>query len=90
MLRGQHKKIDMRLTALQKNISKATIAVAKAANALTKRAKDRKNVTNSESIKETVRNLTDAISFLGNAQKKKKKKKKNCSKKRQSKPGSAI
>ena len=67
MLRGQHKKIDMHLTALQKNISKATIAIAKAADALTKRAKDRKDVTNSEIV--IVRNLflTDAISFLGNA-----------------------
>ena len=58
MLQGQHKKIDMRLTTLQKNISKATIAIAKAADALTKRAKDRKEVTNNESTKVIVRNLT--------------------------------
>ena len=36
MLRGRHKKIDMRLTALLKNISKATIAIVKAADALTR------------------------------------------------------
>ena len=37
-LKGQHKKIDMSLTTLQKNISTATVAIAKAADALTKRA----------------------------------------------------
>ena len=58
MLQGQHKKIDMRLTTLQKNISKATLSIAKAADALTKRAKDRKEVTNNESTKVIVRNLT--------------------------------
>ena len=39
------------------NISKATIAIAKAADALTKRAKDRKEVINTESAKVIVRNL---------------------------------
>ena len=71
MLRGQHKKkkINMRLTTLQKNISKVTIAIAKAADALTK-SKDRKEVSNSERTKVIVRNITDSISFLGNAQQK--------------------
>ena len=58
MLRGQHEKIDIRITTLQKNISKATIAISKAADALTKRAKDRKEVTNNENTKVIVRNLT--------------------------------
>ncbi|KAK3776670.1 hypothetical protein RRG08_047601 [Elysia crispata] len=41
----------MRRTTLQKNISKATIAIAKAADALTKRAKDGEEVTINESTK---------------------------------------
>ena len=58
MLQGQHKKIDIRITTLQKNISKATLAISKAADALTKRAKDRKEVTNNERTNVIVRNLT--------------------------------
>ena len=61
--------MNMRLTTLQKNISKVTIAIAKAADALTKN-KDRKEVSNSERTKVIVRNITDSISFLGNAQQK--------------------
>ena len=58
MLQGQHKKIDIRITTLQINISKATLAISKAADALTKRAKDGEEVTNNESTKVIVRNLT--------------------------------
>ena len=58
MLQGQHKKKYVRITTLQKNISKATIAIAKSADALTKKAKGRKEVTNNESAKVIVRNLT--------------------------------
>ena len=65
----------MRLTTLQKNISKATIAIAKATDALTKRAKDRKEVTNNHRNKVIVRNLTDK-SFVSRQCLTKKKKKK--------------
>ena len=60
MLQGQHKKIDIRITTLQKNISKATLVISKAADPLTKRAKAkyRKEMTNNERTNVIVRNLT--------------------------------
>lgn len=58
----------MKLTTLQKNISKATTAIAKSADLITKITNERKDKT--AETRQAIKGLTDAISFLGNAQQK--------------------
>lgn len=66
ILRGYNRKADMKLTSLQKTITKATTAIARAADVVTGVAKVTKE--RSEKLKPAVKGLTDAILFLGHAQ----------------------